>query len=123
MHMFILETVCLDTTDVQRATVSSTDDDSLFRVQCDFMTGSDAQGCMVVLVGDFNATLNLTRPENYSVASVMYMISCLNEVLAFDIERDGSIGPLAVHGKIFDNTSTLGVNVECSPKFSDKHCM
>ena len=83
-----------------------TDDSSLIRVQCDFITGSDAQGCMVVLVGDFNETLNLTRRENASDVSETYMfnsqytISCFKTVLAYDIERDGSIGSLAIYGEL-----------------------
>ena len=84
----------------------STDGRSLIRVQCDFITGSDAQGCMVMLVGDFNETLNLTRPDNASDISETYMfnlqytISCFETVLAYDIEKDGSIGSLAIYGAI-----------------------
>ena len=49
-NLFICVT---DTTDVQMvgAVVLS---DVTFRVQCDFIPGSDAQGCMIVLVGEYN---------------------------------------------------------------------
>ena len=91
------------------------DDRSLIRVQCDFITGSNAQGCMVVFVGDFNETLNLTRSENASDVSETYMfnlqytISCFEKVLAYDIERDGSIGSLAIYGvlHIVNNAGSL----------------
>ena len=63
-------------------------------IQCDFISGSDARGCMVVLVGEaFNRTVNLTRCATYSsaIVNVSYQLSCFREVLGFDIESDGSI--------------------------------
>ena len=105
-----------------------TDDSSLIRVQCDFITGSDAQGCMVVLVGDFNETLNLTRRENASDVSETYMfnsqytISCFKTVLAYDIEKDGSIGLLAIHIELHKNVSTLEMS-KCTPQPTNEHVM
>ena len=106
----------------------STDGRTLIRVQCDFITGSDAQGCVVVLVGNFNETLNLTRPENASDVSETYMfnleytISCFMSVLAYDIEKDGSIGSLAIYGEIHKNVSTLEMS-KCTPQPSNEHDM
>ena len=83
-----------------------TDDRSLIIVQCDFITGSDAQGCMVVLVGEFNETLKVTRPENASDVTETYMLQytlfChkFMSVLAYDIEKDGSIGSLAIYREL-----------------------
>ena len=37
-------------------------DAKTIRLQCDFITGSNALGCMVILVGEFNnITVNLTK--------------------------------------------------------------
>ena len=106
----------------------STDGRSLIRVQCDFITGSDAQGCMVMLVGDFNETLNLTRPDNASDVSETYMfnlqytISCFKTVLAYDIEKDGSIGSLAIYGEIhIVNNSNHLEGHECLSDTSKQH--
>ena len=72
-----------------------------FVVQCDFITGSNAQGCMVVLVGEFdNVTANLSILEQncFKVLNVSHPLSCYREIFAFDIESDGSAGTLAVPG-------------------------
>ena len=41
----------VDTTDVQLVTAVFDQNSDGFLVQCDFIPGSEAQGCMVVLVG------------------------------------------------------------------------
>ena len=89
-----------DTTDVQHVNVTLLSDIS-FRIECVFISGSDAEGCWVVLVGDFhNHTLNLTRTNNSVITRVDYHVSCYKEVIGFDIESDGSVGTLAIPGKI-----------------------
>ena len=102
-----------DTTDVQmiEAVVLS---DVTFRVQCDFITGSDAQGCMIVLVGDYNNVsvtllMNLTNSE---IINVTTSVSCYKRVIAFDIEYDGQVGTLAVPGKLSGNVNT---STKCLP--------
>ena len=78
------------------------------QVRCDFITGSNAQGCMVVVVvgsEQSNQTMefNLTRQMNTSSASAdignidneMVII-----IFAYDIEEDGSIGQVAVPGSV-----------------------
>ena len=93
-------------------------------VQCDFITGSNAQGCMVVLVGEFdNITANLSNlEENGSkVLTISHPLSCYYEIFAFDIESDGSVGTLAVPG-VFnvshasDTTSCISTTVTFSEK-------
>lgn len=77
-----------------------------FTVQCDFITGSDAEGCMVMLVGEFgNSTVTLTRSNNSQVFNATHPLSCYHEVLAYDIESDGSTGTLAVPGLLVRNSS------------------
>ena len=92
----------LDTTDVQR--VKALQFENVLMIQCDFISGSDARGCMVVLVGEaFNRTVNLTWCATCSSAIVSYQLSCFREVLGFDIESDGSIGTLAIPEKLTRN--------------------
>ena len=87
--------------------------DNVFIVQCDFITGSNAQGCMVVLVGEFdNITANLTRNNPcVSLAVNVTQNYCYDIVFGFDIESDGSVGTLAVPGVIIRN-----INVTCPPQ-------
>lgn len=65
------------------------------------MTGSEAKGCMVVLLGESeNTTVTLMRnisdTEKMIVHRLAYPLSCYDRVLAYDIESDGSTGTLAV---------------------------
>ena len=70
-------------------------------IQCTFIPGSDATGCMVVFVGEMtNTTVNLTRKDK-EIESVInhelpFPLSCYHQVFALDIEGDGSIGTLPV---------------------------
>ena len=85
-------------------------DHRAFHVQCDFIEGSDAQGCMIVLQGTYNnVTVNITRERGISksanaTVNVTEPTSCYQEVYAFDIECNGGIGTLAIPGQI----STVG---------------
>ena len=115
-----------DTTDVQNITVAviSGDDNGgvpgMVLVQCDFIPGSDAQGCMVVLVGESdNTTVNLTRTNTLFTACMFetIMITSLIEVFGYDIEFDGSVGTQQVPGtsvvtSLTDSYSAL----LCQPK-------
>ena len=71
------------------------------RVQCTFIPGSDATGCMVTFVGELtNTTVNLTRMDN-EIDTVInhelpFPLSCYHQVFALDIEGDGSLGTLPV---------------------------
>ena len=79
-------------------------------VQCDFITGSNAQGCMVVLVGDFSNTthvLDRIDPcvlEFFNTTDPFMKSFC--KVFAFVIESDGSIGTLAVPGVIMSRNES-----------------
>ena len=98
-----------DTTDVQLVTAAvSNEVNNVIVVQCDFVSGSDAQGCMVILVGELgNITLNLTR-EGISTTLMINQalpLSCYRDIIAFDIESDKSVGTLAVSGAIVRSTT------------------
>lgn len=106
--------IILDTTDVQAIRTTATEINNQIELICDFVRGSDAYGCMVVLQaidGLDNATVNITRTDNSSQAVVFYTLqyplSCYDQVYAFDIEVDGSIGTVPLLRGIDDH---LGKN-------------
>ena len=101
-----------DTTDVQLVSAMELRDVSAFRVRCDFMAGFTAQGCVVVLVGELqgNITVNFMRgTEIDEVINTVHPTSCYNRVVAYDIESDGSVGSLAVPGRILADTTSNSV--------------
>ena len=70
-------------------------------LECIFVTGSNARGCMVVLVGDIhNTTVNLTREGSCGSETVNLTATNISVVFGFDIESDGSIGTLALPGNL-----------------------
>ena len=82
-----------------------------FELHCLFITGSNAQGCMVVVVGVFgNITGKLTKSSGLCTTEVLNTVHSLSsyyEVFGFDIESDGSVGTLAVPGVLMTNVSTV----------------
>ena len=104
-----------DTTDVQRvvATLSNSTKNAS-TLQCEFITGSDATGCMVVLTSEYysqKTQYNLTRNRSkiYEI-TLEYPPSCYTGVEAFDIESDGSVGTLPVPGQL-----TVISHTQCTP--------
>ena len=91
----------------------------MISVQCAFMPGSNAQGCMLILFGEFdNTTVNLTRDSDGSSEAVThhdlaYPLSCYHQALGFDIEADGSLGSLSVPVTLMREVTTSPV--KCSP--------
>lgn len=86
-------------------------------VQCEFIPGSDAQGCMVVLVGESdNTTVNLTRVGNPLTACGIETLSSLDDVLGFDIESDGTIGTTQIPGIITTVASSTEFDTLCQPQ-------
>ena len=91
----------IDTTDVQKVSAVALDDQCTFMVECEFIPGSDAQGCLVVLVRELNnVTVNLTRNSRVGTVKVANSPSSVLKVLAFDVEYNGSVGTLAIPGDI-----------------------
>ena len=69
-----------------------------FMVECEFITGSNARGCMVVLKNTYgNETTRLMRDITMSntgprvIINVKHPPSCYQEVEAYDIESDLSL--------------------------------
>ena len=88
-------------------------------VQCDFIPGSDAQGCMVVLVGESdNTTVNLTRSGTFLTACrrehLPKMTTIIDDVFGYDIEFDGSVGTQQVPGSLSVTSSTDSYSL-CQP--------
>ena len=116
----------IDTTDVQNITVaviSARDEGSVpgeALVQCDFIPGSDAQGCMVVLVGESdNTTVNLTRTGALLTACQIEHLPITMtpiNVFGYDIEFDGSVGTQQVPGILSSSVTGLtDSNSLCQP--------
>ena len=98
-----------DTTDIQAVAMNLFDENPacMTQVRCDFIIGSNAQGCMVVVVvgnEQSNQTMefNLTRQMNTSSASadIGNIVNEMTIIFAYDIEEDGSIGQVAVPGSV-----------------------
>ena len=95
-----------DTTDVQSVQVVEMNVMGVVKIQCNFLTGSDSGGCVVMLEGENidNATIVLTRENDRQDVVITHLLShplsCYFHVFAFDIESDGSIGVLPVPGML-----------------------
>ena len=98
-----------DTTDVQKVTATMSAE--AITVQCMFVNGSTARGCMVVLVGQSdNMTVTLTREDLCATGTVNYthllQNTCITGVIGYDIESDGTVGTLAITGELSNDTLT-----------------
>lgn len=85
---------------------------------CHFLAGSDALGCMVILIGQFsNHTMKLMKrsadsnitehTEELKLKDDSLSLSCYNRIVAFDIESDGSVGTLPVPGYLMSTAGHL----------------
>ena len=84
-------------------TATFIDSANMSTILCEFVSGSNAKGCMVVLTsGGQEATYNLTKHEsvNCSILTVALEFPQLHidQVEAFDIEANGSVSALAIPG-------------------------
>ena len=74
-------------------------------VRCDFIPGTDALGCMVILVGEVtNTTVIVDRDDTTGVGvastDLPLPLGCYGDVMVFDLEADGSNGTLPVPGAL-----------------------
>ena len=78
-------------------------------VMCNFISGSDTQGCFVILVGEFNITAHLKRKGSCTseVLAINSLMSNYRGICGYDIEGNGSIGTLAVPGELSRNVSVV----------------
>ena len=105
-----------DTTDVQSVRAICLNSSNEFKIKCDYIYGSDALGCMVVLVGKFgNVTASLFRESRRDVVvSVPSSASCYDNVIAFDIEQDGFVTLLPIPGVLIRSCG-VGPQCHCRP--------
>lgn len=110
-HQYYNLLLTTDTTDVQKAVVTLKELESgNFNVTCHFLTGSDALGCMVILIGQSsNHTMKLMKRSADIVHTEELKLenkslSCYDRIVAFDIESDGSVGTLSVPGHLERDT-------------------
>ena len=71
-------------------------------IECSLIAGSDAQGCLVVLIGKNHTLRTDINSEGDSTKKKWELkpgsVPCYRIVMAFDIESDGSYGTIPVHG-------------------------
>ena len=113
-----------DTTDVQSVHARPVENSIL--LQCEFITGTDAQGCSVVLLGrkeidNVTFTMNITKTDASSTLTILerlinstYLFSCYQSVHGFDIESDGLVGALAVPGELLSAYNASLLSDPCS---------
>ena len=92
-----------DTTDVQMVKVTLMESSQYGSIQCEFIMGSKATGCIVVLTSeqgreDYCLIRNTTTNSATLRVTLRHVVSSYLEVEAFDIEFDDSNGSLAVPG-------------------------
>ena len=80
------------------------------------MTGSEALGCVVVLVGEMTNTTVILKREDANgggvvITEVPYPLSCYYDVIAYDVEANGSNGTLPVLGTLVREMDT---RIKCS---------
>ena len=106
-----------DTTDVQGVTVVEVEGrQKTGKISCNFMTGSEALGCVVVLVGEVTNTTVILKREDANGGGVVitelpYPLSCYYDVIAYDVEANGSNGTLPVLGTLVREIDT---RIKCS---------
>ena len=93
--------------------------ESTVDIQCLFISGSDAIGCNVVVVSDYqrinNETSNLARnyTSAYGQLNLKHKISCYHRVVAYTITTDHQIVSIFSLEKILSSAKTN----TCSGKF------
>ena len=100
-------------------TATFIDSANMSTILCEFVSGSNAKGCMVVLTsGGQAATYNLTKSEtvNCSILTVTleFAQSHVDQVEAFDIEANGSVSSLAVPGLLSNILPTSCTPIDTS---------
>ena len=107
------------TTDVQAVTATFINSVNMSTILCEFLAGSNAKGCMVVLTsGGQEATYNLTKREsvNCSILTVTLVFpqSHIDQVEAFDIKANGSVSSLAIPGLLSNLLPTSCTAIDTS---------
>ena len=92
------------TSDVQSVKICRVEGTNYYVIQCSYVEGSDARGCVYSIMGGVGA---IARSNSEGVTVELADVICYNEVLVYDWENDGSIGTLPAP---LDSTSTITIN-------------
>ena len=85
-HKIICVHVFLGTSDVQKVNFTSIEGDT-YSIQCNYLNGSDVNGCVYVLVSREEGVENVTgfiERDSDGVTLEVPNIGCYSEVLAYD---------------------------------------
>ena len=102
-HSFVIVT-----TDVQSVSICRVSG-TTYSVQCGYVMGSDARGCVYVIMGDDvmgNVTGTIARGNSGGETVDLADPSCFSEVLAYDWESDNTTGTLPIRRQV--NSSITG---------------
>ena len=101
------------TTDVQSVTANR-EENNTFSIQCSYITGSDALGCVYTLVSKIEKINNITGIINRTSLGVLIDIpdaGCYEIILAYDWESDNTTGTLPIRGVInYDGPCKIGLS-------------
>ena len=77
-------------------------EETIYSIQCSYINGSNAKGCIYVLVGMVmgNITGTIRRTSSEGDVVTISNIGYYKEVLAYDWESDNTIGILPIRGNI-----------------------
>ncbi len=78
-------------------------EDSTYSIQCSYISGSNARGCVFILVGGVEGVANITGIINRTSSDRMLVELTFIEnikLLAFDLERDNTTGNLSTSANI-----------------------
>lgn len=106
----IIHGAILDSTDVQSVNITVVDESAIVDIQCLFIHGSDALGCKVVLVSEYQDEVVIIKRNDTMSASWTYTlthpVSCYSRVFAFDNEANDTFSTLSIEGN-FQPRNTL----------------
>ena len=98
-------------------TAEAIETDNSFVVWCDFISGSEAHGCLVVVLGVHDSiTVEVERGSSL-VLNISTPLSCYHDVLAFDIEHETPGMPTVLRLLINDTSRNNQTVITCSRTF------
>ena len=91
------------TTDVQSVSVNK-ENDTTYSIKCSYISGSDARGCVFILVGGVEGVANITgiinRTSSERVLVELISVDNIIELLVFDLENDNTTGNLSTSADV-----------------------
>ena len=87
-------------------------EDTTYSIKCSYISGSDARGCVFILVGGVEGVTNITGIINRtSSEGVLVELISLNniELLVFDLENDNTTGNLSTSADVNSITPCIDI--------------